>query len=451
MTKPELKPELKNALKISISDSVPCLKRMDVTIPSDSVKREMNSIAAEFANIVQLPGFRLGKAPLPLVKNHFQSRINEEMISRFYIAALERAGEEKELDILSYLVSNKEKPELQVEKDYKFSIDFNVAPEFKLPEYKGIKVEASEETVSEKDIRKQIDSYREMYAEFSVIDGTAKKGDMLKISYSSDFPIPKDASANLKLLLEAAETWAWLNDPEIIPGIIKALTGASAEKEYDLSAEYPADYREKALAGKTVKYAIKVLEVQRRDPIKSDEELCNKLKLKDIDTLHEQIKTSLENDAKRKKEMELEKEIVDKICSRVDKFPLPQAILTDATQKEFRRIASRLVRSKDDVEQFTKDKDRHLEEAKKMAEEKLFHFFILRKIAKNEKIVLEKKEIDSHIEAMSKLYGVKEKKLREQIEHSGGLEDLQVDMIIAKVTDFLVENAEIAGRKSKAG
>lgn len=442
-------PELKNVLKISISDPETCLKKMDVTISSDSVEHEMNSITAEFANIAQLPGFRPGKAPLLLVKNRFQPKIKEEMIRRFYSAALERAAEEEQMDILSYLVPDKEKPELQTGKDYNFSIDFNVAPEIKLPEYKGIKAEAPEATVSEQDIRKQIDSYCEMYAEFLTIDGIAKKGDMLKISYSSDFQIPENASANLKLLLEAAETWAWLNDPEIIPGIIKTLTGASAGKEYELSAEYPEDYREKTLAGKIIKYTIKVLEVQRRTPIKSDEELCKKLKLNDIKTLHEQIRASLENEAKRKKEAELGKEIVDKICSKVDKFPLPQAILTDATQKEFRRIAARHVRSKEDVEQFTKDKDKYLEEAKKIAEERLFHFFIFRKIAKNEKIVIEKKEIDSHIEGMSKVYGVKEKKLREQIEYSGGLEDLQMDMITAKVTDFLVKNAEITGRESK--
>jgi trigger factor len=265
---------------------------------------------------------------------------------------------------------------------------------------------------------------------------------MVKISYKSDFVIPEGADSRLKILLETPETWAWLSDPEIIPGINKVLEGAVAGKDYELVAQFPDDFREKQVAGKKVKYSIKTIEIQRRMPVSSDEDLVKKVNAKDMNELRERLRGSLEFQEKQKLEGEAKKHILEKVIAEAGEFPLPPSVLAEAENKEFRHIASREVKKESDVEKFKIEKDKHLAEAKKTAAERMRRYFVLRKIARAEKISIEKGEMDSHISGISKYYGVKEQEFRSQLDSSGGMEDLQMDMLMAKVTDFLIKNAD---------
>jgi len=154
------------------------------------------------------------------------------------------------------------------------------------------------------------------------------------------------------------------------------------------------------------------------------------------------IKASLEFQGKQKSDAEAKKQVIDKLIAESGDFPLPPAILAEAEQKEFRLIATREVKKESDVEKFKTEKDKFLAEAKKSAVDRIRRYFILRKIAQAEKITVEKEEFDSHIQGISKYYGVKEHDFRSQIESSGGIEDLHMDMLMAKVTDFLVKNAD---------
>ena len=50
---------------------------------------------------------------------------------------------------------------------------------------------------------------------------------------------------------------------------------------------------------------------------------------------------------------------------------------------------------------------------------------------------------------MSKYYGYKEKELRSMLEKSGGLEDVHMDILSGKVSEFLAKNAQIVDVPAK--
>ncbi len=442
MTAKQKEKELKDSIQIDISGTEPCVKNVKFTIPGEAVDREMNTMLKEFAKYAQVPGFRPGKTPVALIKNRFLPRIEAETIKSFYSTAFEKIGAEKKIDVVSYSFPQAEHPKLEPGKDYSFNITFNVSPEFKLPDYKGLKLTPPEVKIADSKLEEEIKNLREVYGDFSKIDGPATKGDMVKISYKSDFEVPKEAAGKLKMLIETPETWAWISEPEMLPGLNKVLEGVSVGKDCALESDFPADFREKELAGKKVKYNVKVLEIQRRIPISSDDDLVKKLNAKDMKELRERLKNSLEFQEKQKSDAEARKQAMDKLLAEVGEFPLPPAVVAEAEQKEFRLIASREVKKESDVEKFKTEKDKFLAEAKKAATERIRRYFVLRKIAQEEKISVEKEEFDTHIHGISKYYGVKEQDFRNQIESTGGVEDLQMDMLMAKVTDFIVKNAD---------
>ncbi len=436
------KENLKDLIKTEVSGSDPCVKSVKFTVPAEAVETETDSMLKEFAKFAQVPGFRAGKTPLSLIRNRFLPRIEAETVKNFFTAAFEKVSADEKFDVVSYSFPQTQPEKLEAGKDYSFTIVYNVSPEIRLGAYKGIKISVPEVKVEESRVDEELKKLREMYGEFGRTEDPAVKGDMVKISYKSDFEIPEGADNRLKILLETPETWAWLSDPEIIPGINKVLEGAVAGKDYEFDAQFPDDFREKQVAGKKVKYSLRTIEIQRREPVSSDEDLVKKVNAKDMNELRERLKGSLAFQEKQKLEGEAKKHILDKVIAEAGEFPLPPSVLSEAENKEFRHIASREVKKESDVEKFKTEKDKHLAEAKKSAADRMRRYFVLRKIAQAEKISIGKGEMDSHISGISKYYGMKEQEFRSQLDSSGGMEDLQMDMLMAKVTDFLIKNAD---------
>lgn len=73
----------------------------------------------------------------------------------------------------------------------------------------------------------------------SLSKSLAQKGDMLKVTYESDFVLPENAPASLQRAVKSEESWIWLSEPEQIPGVLAALTGAKKDGEYTFKAEFP--------------------------------------------------------------------------------------------------------------------------------------------------------------------------------------------------------------------
>lgn len=438
-------------ITLAYEEVEPCVTKVNVSIAADDVDREMKGTLAEFTKMAQLPGFRRGRAPAALLKRRFGKQIDGELVKKIHQDAYRKILDEKNLDIVSLPAPPSEEPSLKTGEDYAFSMEFNVAPEFELPNYKDIKLNAKSLEVTDKDVEEGLTQYRDVFAEYKTVDSPAENGDMLKVSYTSDFTPPEDAPATVKTLVASEENWIWLNEPEVFPGVIEAMTGAEAGKDYDVATTFPEDYRENAVAGKTVNYKITVKEIQRKKPLDSDEELVKRMKLENMDQLKDRIRTNLEARAQQENQVILREQAVDAVADKVSDFPLPPKILEAETAKQLRNMMSRMVRDKEAVEKFKEEKDERKAEAEKLAGDRLKRFFIFRKIAEKEGIQVEQSEIDNQIKGMSHQYGYKENEFRQLMARSGGDEDLHVDLLMGKVTDFLMENAEVedAGASKK--
>ena len=438
--------KLSDNLTMSCKEEKACVKDFLFVADKATVESELKNIVKEFSNMVVIPGFRKGKAPAKMLIKRYNSEVMGEMQRKMYSAAFEKVTADKSLDIVSYGNPQEVAP-LKLDDEYSFSIAFDLAPEIDLPEYKGIEVEAEPVKVAKKDIDKQIDHYRNMYATYEDIETPAKAEDMLKVSYTSDFELPEDASASLKRQVEAESNWLWLNEPELIPGAVKALTGAEKDKDYKFEATYPADWRDAELAGKKVNYEVKVLGVQRRKSL-TDEEVVEKMKFESVEKMREMFETVAKNQAEQERQAEINEKVYDALDKKIKKFDLPQNILNSEIQNELHRMAQG-VKSEEEAEAFKKDMDAKKKEAEKAAEAKLRKTFIMRKIAELEKISVEQHEIDGQIKGMSAHYGYKEKEFRSMLEKAGGMEEMHMDMLSMKVAGFLGKEAKIKEKAAK--
>ncbi len=448
-----IKDIIADSIQIEKKEIQPCLQQVNFTVPADKVEKGYNTIARAFAKEAKISGFRSGKAPISVVKSLYKDKIQEETVKELVSFAFNKGTEDLKDDMISYKFSEKENPEVKLGSDFTFSVQLNVAPKIELPNYTGVKIEIPKLEIKEEEIEKRLDYFRDIYGKFEKSDSAAEANDMLKVSYTSDIELPEDAPETAKRLVNAEENYLWLNENDIIPGMNKYLHSAEAGKDYEAEIVFPDNYNETSLSGKKGNYKVNVIEVQRKSPIKSDEELCSKLMVKDLDELKNRLKEQSEMELDNNTRSLKENKLIEIISKDLD-FPIPPDMLEEAIQAELKKIMeSKFGQDKDQnkaKEEFEKNKEEFLKEAKVNAEKHLRVYLLLRKIAHAENINVEPDEFDSHVDNMSRYYGYNNKDLKQRLLSSGNYTKIVDNIMIQKVTDFLINKAEIEFTDSKS-
>ena len=426
----------KISIELEIKAPQTCVRDFEFKVTAEQLKAESDRVANAFCGMVQIPGFRAGKAPIALVKTKYAAEIADELRNRIISAAFEMVGEQKDLDVMT-LVFKKPVGEIDVNADLEFVFEANVAPEINVGDYKAITVEIPLDAIDESAMDERVDFYRSMYGSYASVEEAAKAEDMLKVDYTSDFVPAEDATASVKRQAAANDSFVWLNEPETMPGVIAALTGAEKGKEYEFASVYPADYREEALAGKTVNYKVTVKDIQRRTKL-DDAALLEKLQLKSMDELRDRLRQAMESDNEEARRGKAAEAVYTRLDEMVGEFELPPALLAEETNKEIQKMAREQVKSEEDANKFKEELEAKRAEAETAAKAALRRSLILRKIAKLEEVTVEDAELDTQLAMMSYQYGYKAKELKDMMEKNGAIEEFRIDMINAKTLDKLV-------------
>lgn len=437
---------LNDAITFECKENGACAYKVSFNVPAAAVDAEFKAASKEAAKYAKIPGFRPGKAPLSLVANRYREYILEDAERAIQRAAFEKIADGKDLtiDIIAFgRMDAEKKPEAG--KDYTFTLDVETAPAIQPADFKSIKIDLPESDSVEKRTADRLAYMRQLYAEYKPLEGKVVAGDMLKVSYESDFALPENASPALARAVKADDAWLHIAEPEQIPGMNAALTGGEKGGEYSFAAAFPADWRQEELRGKTVNFKVKIHDGQHRIELTDDKVLAEKTGVESVEKLMENIRKTAEYERENEIRGKVKEEMLRLVLEKTPEFPLPQGMLSNATQREFSNLVNRLVRSEADVEAFKKDQEKHLEESKKAAEEYLRRFLIIRSIAKANDITVTDAEVDAQIRLMSAYTGRKEEEIRKTLGQSGRDSEIQEDILMNKTLDFMVEG--ICGKK----
>jgi trigger factor len=237
-------------MQVSIETISELERRMTVGVPAADVESAVMARLQEAAGNVRLNGFRKGKIPLKVIKGRYGKGVRQEVVgevmSRTYYQAiadqnLKPAGQPRI-----------EPKSLAEGKDLEYVAIFEVFPEVTLGDFKELKVEKLVSQVEDENIDKMIETLRQQRQSWEPVTRQSKNKDRLNIDYvgtmnGEEFSGGSAKGANLIL-----------GSQRMIEGFEKGLTKKKAGDEVVLDLEFPEDYQNKDLAGKPVKFEIKI-------------------------------------------------------------------------------------------------------------------------------------------------------------------------------------------------
>ena len=251
-------------MNVTVENLSPCKKLLRVEVDAAAVEAAFEDVTRGFQREAQLPGFRPGKAPRHLVLKAHAKGIETEVRRKLAGDTYRKAIDDQKL----HVVGNPDLEEVQFEKGkpFQLAVTVEVAPEFELPDYKGLKAKREMRVVTDDDVDRAIGMLRNQRSAYNDVSREVKDDDFVVVNYraTTDGKPLTDIAPTAKGLTQKENFWLHVQKDSFIPGFTEQLTGAKAGEKRTVTVTFPEDFVAKALSGKTGVYEVEIVQVKER-------------------------------------------------------------------------------------------------------------------------------------------------------------------------------------------
>lgn len=429
-------------MNVTVENLAPCKKLVRVEVEAQKVDQAFDTITKEFQREAALPGFRPGKAPRDMVLRKYGKDIEEEAKRKLINDSYKDAIKEQKLDVLGY--PDIEEIQFGRGQTLQFAATVETAPEFELPEYKGIPVKRETRTVTDEDMNRALDALRQPHTTFKTVERPAQNGDIAVVSYTGTCegkPIT-DIAPTAKGLTEQKAFWLEMGSSAFIPGFTEQLQGAKAGDKRTVNVDFPADFVTPQLAGKKGVYQVEVTEVKEKTLPALDDAFAKNYGAESMDKLREGVRRDLENELTHSQTRVVRNQLIRSLMNRVT-FELPETAVAQETRNVVYDIVQENAKRGVPRQNIEENKDQIFSAASQGAKDRVKVAFLLQKIAQKESINVSQEEITSRVYQLAGMYQIPVEKFVKDLQKRNGVVEIYEQLMNEKVIEFLQQNAKI--------
>jgi trigger factor len=376
---------------------------------------------------LEVKGFRKGNAPKEVVEREIGA---EKLLTEASDLAI-REGYKKSL--VENEIEPISQPKVEIKKiargdSFIFTITLLVFPEIELPDYKNIASQSERKrvVVEENEIKSALEWLQKSRAKFTLKNGSAEKGDFIEIEYQTlkDQRVEGVEESNMNKQKPVRDSFI-LGENQLMPELEEKLIGMAVEDgEKEFSITIPRNNSSNILAKiqkekgsqknqvsddkkENVKFKVKINSIQRVEFAEIDDKFAMSLgKFENLEALKKSIKDGLSLEKEETESQRIRKEILDNISKEVD-YKAP-AVLVEREQNEMMKSLKSNVSEKlnisfeDYLDKIKKSEKEIIDSFFTEANQRIKNFFILREIAKKEKIEISDQEIGAETQKLLK-------------------------------------------------
>ena len=412
-------------MKTTVERLNPTRVKLTITVDQAGFKPALEKAYETVSSQVNIPGFRKGKVPATILdqrvgKDAIIAQAVNDGLDDFYRAALIQENlkplSTPQADIKSAPNAQEPDNELVVE------LEVEVRPEFKLPEYKGLKVKVDAVKIAKMDIETELDALRGRFGTLKTVDRPAKNGDFTSIDLS--------ASIGGTQIDTAKDISYEIGSGQLLDGIDEALE--------TLTAGETTTFRSKLVggdqAGSEAEVTVTLNAVKERELPKADDAFAQLASEFDtIDELKADIEKKLEGNFVRKQILQARDQIVDQL---VEKAKIP--VSDEAVKREVDSHLENEGKAMDDP---------HRVEVLEETEKNFRVQLLLDAVVDAEAIKVEDQELIEYLAFQSRNYGMDPNDFIKQVANAGQVPMFVDELSRRKAVDALVAHAEITDAK----
>ena len=291
-----------------------------IVVPHFYYEKRFNELLLVEGKDAKIPGFRPGKAPLPILKQRYGSSIVSKVIDKIMGDCYEHILNEKKLKPALQPKINLDK--FEDSQDIELTVIVEVLPEIKPIKLEDLEFEKVSCTTMDDKLKEASENLRKNNrVPGDLQDRAAAKGDIVIIDFTGHLKSGEliQGGSGQEMPLE-------LGSGSFIPGFEEQLVGAKAGDNVTVNVPFPKEYHEPKLAGQDAVFEVTVREVRTVDMANLDDKFAEKMGFKDLTGLQEAIKQQLQNECDKMSMLMAKRHILDHFADTV-KFDVPQGLV----------------------------------------------------------------------------------------------------------------------------
>jgi trigger factor len=419
-----------------------CKKELVIEIPVDVLRKEADTVTAQYTRVARIPGFRPGRAPASIVRTRFRDDIKGEVVQTLLPKFFDNLVKDQKLTV----VGKPHFEDLKFEDDKPLTVKatFEVYPAFELKGYKDLEAEEDQATVTDSDLDQTLEKLRERAATFEAVpDRPAQEDDYLDVSYQGTDV--KEAGSHP---VEAREAMIHLGGKGTVPAFKENLLGSKPGEVREFTATYADDYPQKALAGKSYKYRVEVRSIKKKVLPALDDDLAKSAsEFSTFEELRNKVREDLKENRQHRVEAATKQKLVEKLLA-AHEFPVPEALVEAQLDHKLENTLSQLLGQGIDPRTVDIDWKKIREDSRPDGIEEVRAALILERIADAEKIDVTDEELDEIVREMAAEHGETPAALKTRLTHNGALARIKSSRRNQKALDLIYRSAKII-RKSE--
>lgn len=414
--------------------------KLEFTIDAKIFEDGIQEVFKKSAKYFNIPGFRKGKAPYNIVERTYGKEIFyedafNEVVPKIYDEEIKKNEivpvSQPEIDIV----------QMEKGKDLIFTALIQVKPEVKLGKYEGIEIEKIDYTVTDEDVKKEIEKIAEKNSTLvSVEDRAVENGDITVIDFKGNVDgVAFDGGTAENYELE-------IGSHSFIEGFEDQMVGMKIDEEKDINVTFPEDYFSKELAGKPAVFKVLVHEIKVKEVPAIDDELAKDAS--EFDTLKEwedSIRKDLQEKNDHKAKHEMEDAVIKKVVENAE-FEVPSGMIETEIDMRIRSFENNLYYQGLNIEKYLELVHQTMDELRasmrENAEETVKTQLVLEAVSKDlgDKIKLDDEKIKETVKNMAAQYAKTEEELNNNEEY---MEYVKKNHMLENTVAYLMEKAKI--------
>ena len=416
--------------------------KLQIEVDEDRHKEAIESAYKKLAPRVQIPGFRAGKAPRPLIEKQLgRHRLLDEamdiLVPKVYTEVLEQEDIQPVAQPSVELVSHE---------PLVFTATIPLQPVVDLGDYQSLRRPKADVEVTEEQIEEALQELRTRYGTIEPVERAAAEGDIVRADIK--------ATADDMTIFSSNEIEFRLNEASLssLPGLANTVVGMSKGESAESKEDVAADFGDERLAGKTVIYNVTLHEVKEEKLADLTDEFAREVGegFETMLALRARIREDIEKAESDAALRNYETEVVDALAEQatIEYAPVMveheiEHILEDQANIDPRDPRAQLIylQRMNMSEQDVKDSVRP------EAEQRIRRSLVLSKFAEAENIEVDAADIDAEIETMASSSGEQGDMIRQLFNTDEAKESLSRSLHTRKTLARLVEIASQAEEK----
>lgn len=362
----------------------PTRVKLHITVTPDELKPSIAHAYEHIAQDVQIPGFRKGKVPAPIIDQRIgRVAVLEHAVSEGLDGFYREAVEANELRVLGR--PSAEVTEWPSEKDFsgdlEVEVEVDVRPDFDLPAFEGTTVEVEAAEVDEAAIDAELDRLRGRFGTLVTVDRPAATGDFVEL----DLVAAIDGTE-----IDRAEGVSYeVGSGELLEGIDEAIDSLTAGEDTTFRSKLVGGDH----AGEEAEVSVTVKAVKERELPEADDDFAQIASEFDtIAELRDSLKERVGQQSVFTQGSAARDKLIEQLLEQVE-IPVPQQLIDDEVHNHLEGEG----RLEDDV---------HRAEVAEASEKQFKTQMLLDKIAETVNVQVSQDELTQYLVQSAAQYGM---------------------------------------------